>query len=226
MKTLKILRAEEFCILPKAWPISRYAWSMKYSVMPKNIPQRKSDCVYDPCCGGGYSLTVLGFMNADVVEKIFGSDIDARMIDVASKNLALLSKYGLKKRFSEIKDLYDLYGKPSHKDALQSIGRFKDMLKRDIPAEVFIADCTKKLPQISPDIIITDIPYGNLVTWHTQSNGPIYDMLQQLAAISHKDTVLAISMDKKQKVSHPAWIRKKKQIIGKRKFEIYTLGSL
>lgn len=148
------------------------------------------------------------------------------MVDVASKNLALLSKNGLKKRFSEIKDLYDLYGKPSHKDALESIGRFKDMLKRDIPAEVFIADCTKMLPQISPDIIITDIPYGNLVTWHTQSNDPIYDMLQQLAAISHKDTVLAISMDKKQKISHPAWIRKKKQIIGKRKFEIYSLGSL
>ena len=82
------------------------------------------------------------------------------------------------------------------------------------------------LPQISPDIIITDISYGNLVTWHTQSNDPIYDMLQQLAAISHKDTVLAISMDKKQKVSHPAWIRKKKQIISKRKFEIYSLGSL
>ena len=51
-------------------------------------------CVYDPCCCGGYSLTVLGFMNADVVEKIFGSDIDARMVNVASKNLALLSKYG------------------------------------------------------------------------------------------------------------------------------------
>ena len=36
------------------------------------------------------------------------------------------------------------------------------------------------------------------------------------------DTVLAISMDKKQKPIHPAWFRKEKQIIGKRKFEIYV----
>ena len=71
-------------------------------------------------------------------------------------------------------------------------------------------------------IIITDIRYGSLFDWNSDSENPLKDMLKQLAAISHRDTILAVSMDKKQSVEHPAWIRKKKQLIGKRKFEIYV----
>ena len=193
-----------------------FGYAKEYSVKKYDL------CVYDPCCGGGYSLTVLGLMNADVIKRLCGSDADTKMVEVAKKNLALLSEGGLQKRYLEIKALYDMYGKSSHADALESIERFKKRMKRVITTEIFVADCTEELPQLSPDIIITDIPYGNLVEWNTESNDPLYDMLQQLASISHKDTILAISMDKKQKVIHPAWIRKKKQIIGKRKFEIYV----
>ena len=60
-----------------------------------------------------------------------------------------------------------------------------------------------------------------LVVWNSDSENPLKDMLQQLVAISHRDTVLAVSMDKKQSIEHPAWLRKKTQSIGKRKFEIY-----
>lgn len=197
-----------------------FGYAKEYSVKKREL------CVYDPCCGGGYSLTVLGLMNADVIKKLYGSDIDIKMIEVAKKNLALLSEVGLEKRYAELKTLYDLYGKSSHANALESIERFRNRMQRSIDTEIFVADCTEELPVLSPDIIITDIPYGNLVEWSTESNNPLYDMLQQLASISHRDTVLAISMDKKQKVMHPAWVRKKKQIIGKRKFEIFVCDSM
>ena len=196
-----------------------FGYAKEYSVKKRDL------CVYDPCCGGGYSLTVLGLMNADVIKKLCGSDVDAKMVEVARKNLALLSEDGLKKRYAELQSLYDLYGKSSHADALKSIERFRNGMKRSIATELFVADCTE-LPLLSPDIIITDVPYGNLVEWNTESKNPLHDMLQQLASISHKDTVLAISMDKKQKAIHPAWVRKKKQIIGKRKFEIYVCNSM
>lgn len=192
-----------------------FGYAKEYSVKKHDL------CVYDPCCGGGYSLTVLGLMNADVIKRLCGSDVDTKMVEIAKKNLALLSEEGLERRYTEIKALYDMYEKSSHADALESIERFKKRMKRDITTEIFVADCTEELPRLSPDIIITDVPYGNLVEWNTESNNPLYDMLQQLASISHKDTILAISMDKKQKAIHPAWTRKKKQIIGKRKFEIY-----
>lgn len=182
-------------------------------------------CVYDPCCGGGYSLTVLGFLNQEVIRKIYGSDVNTKMVELAEKNLALLCEEGLERRKVEIQTLYDTYRKESHKAALESVDRLKNKMKKNIAAEVFVADSTETLPQISPDIIITDIPYGNLVAWNTGSINPLYDMLQQLANISHEDTVLAISMDKKQKVIHPSWIRRKKQIVGKRRFEIYTYNS-
>ncbi len=182
-------------------------------------------CVYDPCCGGGYSLTVLGFLNQEAIGKLYGSDVNSQMVEVAEKNLALLNEKGLEKRKAEIQMLFDKYGKESHAAALESVDRLKNSKKKDIPAETFVADCTEALPQISPDIIITDIPYGNLVEWNSKSTAPLYDMLHQLAAISKEGTILAISMDKKQNAVHPAWIRRKKQIVGKRKFEIYTASS-
>ncbi len=193
-----------------------FGYALEYSSKKHDL------CVYDPCCGGGYSLTVLGYWHQDVVAKLYGSDIDAKMVETAKKNLALLGSEGLDRRYTELKSLHEMYGKESHREAMRSLERLRNKLTANIPSEIFEADCTKALPHISPDIIITDIPYGNLVDWNGDSSNPLQDMLQQLAAISHRDTVLAVSMDKKQSIEHPSWIRKKKQLIGKRKFEIYV----
>lgn len=195
-----------------------FGYALEYSNKKQNL------CVYDPCCGGGYSLTVLGYRHQDVIAKLYGSDIDTKMVETAKKNLSLLGNEGLDRRYAELKSLHEMYGKESHREAMSSLARLRSKLSANIPSEVFVADCTKALPHISPDVIITDIPYGNLVDWSSHSENPLKDMLQQLAAISHGDTVLAVSMDKKQGIEHPAWIRKKKQLIGKRKFEIYIRG--
>ena len=195
-----------------------FGYALEYSSKKHDL------CVYDPCCGGGYSLTVLGYWHQDVIAKLYGSDIDAKMVETAKKNLSLLGGEGLDRRYAELKSLHEMYGKESHREAMVSLERLRSKLTGNIATEIFIADCTKALPHISPDIIITDIPYGNLVDWSSDSENPLKDMLQQLAAISHGDTVLAVSMDKKQNIEHPAWLRKKKQLIGKRKFEMYVRG--
>ncbi len=176
--------------------------------------------IYDPCCGGGYALAVLGFFHNKDIRKIYGSDIDEDMITHAEKNAALLTEDGIKKRKEEIQRLYDEYGKNSHLEALSSCDKLRNMLVQNVDVEIFRADCTKPLPEILPDIIITDIPYGNLVEWNDGEAIFLDAMLEQLWAVSHEKTILAVCMDKRQRIRCGKWKHLEKHNIGKRKFEI------
>ena len=177
-------------------------------------------CIYDPCCGGGYALTVLGFFHNRDIRKIYGSDIDESMVLYAKKNVALLTDEGMDRRQAEIRQLYDEYGKNSHLEALHSCDQLRNMLVQDMPAEIFRADSTKALPKVMPDIIFTDIPYGNLVRWDNDEGLSLDSMLEQLWLISHEKTILAVCMDKKQRIRCDRWKRLERQNIGKRRFEI------
>lgn len=182
--------------------------------------QERNITIYDPCCGGGYALTVLGFFHNKEIMKIYGSDIDENMIVHAKENALLLTDAGINKRKEEIRHLYDEYGKNSHLEALHSCDKLRDMLVQDMAVEIFKADCTGELPRILPDLIITDIPYGNLVEWDNGEAVSLDDMLERLWAVSHEKTILAVCMDKKQRINCDKWKRLEKQNVGKRKFEI------
>ncbi len=180
--------------------------------------------VYDPCCGGAYSLTILGFFYGENIGKIYASDISEEMITHARKNLNLLRYAGLDERKTELEKLYLEFGKDSHKEAIESTDKLKERLVKDIEAECFTADCTKRLPDIKPDIIITDIPYGNLVDWGGE--GELDAMMENLLILTGDDTDLAVSMDKGQKIACEGWHRVLKQNIGKRRFEILCKKQL
>lgn len=200
--------------------------------------------VYDPCCGGGYSLTVLGFCHADRIAGLIGSDIDEAMVSYARKNTGLLTNQGLNNRILELEEMMQLYHKQSHKEALQSAYRWKEQLNKELPAVIFQADCTKTLPDMGRiDVILTDVPYGGLVDWQSKNTDPLSAMAEQLAKIASPGTVLAVSMDKKQSMDRKqsvkqgpkmlgqhdlqySWARLEKQLIGKSKFEIYRLDKL
>lgn len=180
----------------------------------------KDIVLYDPCCGGGYALTVLGFCGNAEIARLCGSDIDDNMLSHAVKNTALLTDAGMKARAEEIQKLYAEFGKDSHREALNSCEKLRSMCMHTVQTEIFKADCTKPLPDICPDIIFTDVPYGNLVEWENGEALSIDLMLEQLWHIAHEDTVLAVCMDKKQKLHSTLWKRLEKQNIGKRRFEI------
>lgn len=58
----------------------------------KSYLEKQSEIiVYDPCCGGGYALTVLGFFHDHCINKLYGSDVDADMVTYAIKNTKLLT---------------------------------------------------------------------------------------------------------------------------------------
>ena len=187
---------------------------------------KKTDLiVYDPCCGGGYSLTVLGLCHSDIISQIYGSDIDDNMVKHAKRNTGLLTISGMDNRRLELQTMFNQYQKASHAEALNSLKRLQSMLQKELNAEIFQADSTKTLPGIRADIIITDIPYGNLVTWSGEDDSPLSSMLRQLAAISHEGTILAICTDKGQTINSNVWTRLEKQSIGKRKFYILKLQT-
>lgn len=193
-----------------------YGRCLEYSGKEKNIS------IYDCCLGGGYSLTVLGFLNQDTISQIYGSDIDENMLVIAGKNLSLLSMNGIEERIRELKELYELYGKESHFQATESAKRLRKALKGNIEADIFKADVFKPIDiDIVPDIIITDVPYGDLVEWQGGDN--VGRMMESLCNISDGSTIIAVIMDKKQKISNDRLVRLEKNIVGKRKFEIYKL---
>ena len=54
--------------------------------------------LYDPCCGCGYTVTVLGFLFNSKIKTIFASDILEEAVETANKNLSLLTHQGIEKR--------------------------------------------------------------------------------------------------------------------------------
>lgn len=182
-------------------------------------------CLYDCCCGGGYSLTVLGFLNQQSISKIIASDIDDKMLEIASLNLSLLSKKGINRRIDELNSLYQQYKKESHKEAVKSATKLFDMLQKEINVQIFQSNALEIIEMdTKPDIIITDIPYGNLVDWQG-GEGNVSRLLEALVKVCSKETVVAISMNKDQKINTKSFKRLEKQNIGKRKFEIYKLAE-
>lgn len=182
--------------------------------------------LYDCCCGGAYMLTILGLLKNNKISRLYGSDIDEKSFRLAKDNLGLLSESGIDKRKNELEALFDLYGKSSHKEALQSLDRIKALLVKEITADVFLQNAFKldDLP-FRPDIIMTDVPYGNLVEWN-EGLGGINQMMNSLSKICGPETILCVCMDKKQKVQTDQYLRLEKQLIGKRKFEIYKIKDI
>lgn len=184
--------------------------------------RKKKDIVLYDCCGGGaYMLTVLGLMKSNTISKIYGSDIDLARIQLASDNLGLLTEAGIRKRRAELEGLYKNYGKNSHLEALESIGRIEGLLSQELQTCVFSQNVLKVCSlSFIPDIIITDVPYGNLAEWNEGSGG-INQMMNALSRVCSPDTIFCVCMDKKQKIQTELYQRLEKHSVGKRKFEIY-----
>lgn len=195
-----------------------YGRSLYYSNKKKDI------CLYDCCCGGGYSVTVLGLLNQQSISKIIASDIDNRMLEIASLNLSLLSKKGIKKRIDEIHSLYEQFNKESHREAEESGIKLLSLIQKEINVQLFQANALQPIEMdIKPDIIITDIPYGNLVEWQGEACD-FSNLLESLLKICTDETVITICMSKNQKLNNKHFKRLEKQNVGKRRFEIYKLA--
>jgi len=192
--------------------------------------QKKDDiCIYDPCCGGGYLLTVLGFLNMGSINMLIGSDISNEAVELAWHNLSLLTEEGLEKRIRQLDNYYSEFGKQSHKEAIDSAKRLMHIVKKydkKPTISVFKGDILAKetltAKDFKADIVITDVPYGNLVSWQGAGQDPINVLIENLMPILKPESVVAICSDKRQKMAVENFKRLERQRVGKRKFEILT----
>ncbi len=180
--------------------------------------------IYDPCCGGAYFLTTIGFLHGDRISKILASDIDDGMIALAQRNLSLLSLPGIEQRISRIKKMADDFGKASHAEALQSAMNLRERLlarKTRIEATSFIADATKEKGVCEKaDIVITDLPYGKIVHWKNDlqdGSAAVKGLLDNLISFLAHKSVIAIVSDKKTSLGHEQYKRVGWFLMGKRK---------
>lgn len=192
------------------------------------MKSRENLTVYDPCCGGGYLLTILGFLNPFKISQLIGSDIDENAVQLAGDNLTVLSAEGINKRKEHLLSLYEQHKKPSYAETIKSAERLSVLAEqRNINIRVFTADALKydyANSDFKADIIITDVPYGNLTSW--QGDGfEMNALLDNLILCLKPDSVLAVCSDKSQKINNTNYKRLEKQLIGKRKFEILKLSS-
>ncbi|MGI5858602.1 MAG: hypothetical protein ACOX8P_04670 [Tepidanaerobacteraceae bacterium] len=184
-------------------------------------PKKNDICLYDCCCGGGYLLTVLGFLNQDTIGKIIGSDINIKLLNTAKRNLSLLNKAGINKRITEIEQMIDSFQKQSHIEAKNSAITLKSFIRTNIEFEVFHADALKEINlKEKPDIIVTDVPYGDIVDWKCNEENVIDKLLDVLYGICSSDTIIGLCMNKKPKIRNEKFKRLERQQIGKRKFGI------
>ncbi|MEL6193150.1 MAG: hypothetical protein AAFR66_13920 [Bacteroidota bacterium] len=185
---------------------------------------REKLTIYDPMCGEAYLLTVVGFFYGERIHEIYGSDVNVEALEFAGKNLALLTKEGLVAREEELTELVKLYDKDSHKEALLSLENLREKLGTAIHTHVFDQNVFQ-LPMneeftFKADVILTDLPYGNLVGWEGKKGISMEKFFEALHSKLSMDGIVAIISDKGQKFSHPGFRRKEKFMVGKRKVEI------
>lgn len=165
--------------------------------------------VCDPLCGIGYLLTVVALRNPTQVKAIVASDADNNVLQIAKKNLRLLTKVGIQRRIDELKQAIQTYDKPSHKDALLSALRIQLLVDGMYPElavhylqhdAVSAAYPAHELPKI--DIVLCDLPYGNLTQWtHEDSGANVTRLLGNLRVSLNLKAVIAVASDKKQPVA-------------------------
>lgn len=192
--------------------------------------------LYDPCCGGAYLLTVLGFFNGNAIEEIIGSDIDQTALALAKDNLSLLTPEGRTCRKKQLEDMHALYNKEAHKEALASLERLNtkaiglhspqislfsaNILDKDAFQKAALSAGSKA------DIIMTDVPYGDMTAWAEEGTAFGEDnylnrLFDNLSPVRYENTITAVISNKEQKFNAGNGICRLDKInIGKRKVEI------
>ena len=209
---------------------TNYPVKLAYEIFMRCLEKSNRDdkiVLYDPCCGSGCLLTVIGILCGENIKKIYGSDISADAVKFAARNLALVNPEGLNQRRAELENLYNAMQKDSHLNALQSVEKIHEAVKTrdaEIISEIFTANILEenalKQATFKADIVIVDVPYGNLAAWENKTANNIAAMLDNINFVVHEDTIVAVSFDKGQKTSSANFSRIDKFQVGKRKIEL------
>jgi len=162
--------------------------------------------LYDPCCGCGYMVTVLGFLFNEKIISIHASDVSPQAVEISKKNLSLLTSNGIENRKNELTSFVKNYGKDSHRDALQSLNRLCELHKHEIAINCFTSDVlaagSLDKKTFIADIVMTDVPYGGLSVWSENRDGAIDVLLDAIKPVLTRNSIISISHTRNQKITN------------------------
>ncbi|MEU7985062.1 rRNA methyltransferase [Streptosporangium canum] len=159
--------------------------------------------VWDPCCGSGYLLTVIGLLHRDRIQALLASDVSDDALRIARANLDLLGQAGLSARAGVLRERAERFAKPSYAAAAEAAGRIGRMLAAgggDVPHDVRRADVFDRGELLeaatgyAPDIVITDVPYGEQTAWQGSGGDTgVPGMLAALAPVLTERAVVVVT---------------------------------
>ncbi len=188
--------------------------------------------IYDPCCGAAYHLSVIAYLHWNMIYQVVCSDIDEKAIQLAERNLSLLSPEGMERRSLELSAMHRLYKKETYRGALESLQRLQKQVAclssiRTMQAKVFRANATiaaemaEKLQGMDIDLVFTDVPDGQPSRWlGTRKSDPVESMLEALRESLQPDSLVALASGKGQAIAHKNYQRLEKLEVGKRQILI------
>lgn len=151
--------------------------------------------LWDPLCGSGYLATVLGLLHGAELSYVLASDASERAVDLAARNLALLTADGLDQRRGELVELATSHGKTVHERAVAAVDRLIRRHDADLPSSVSVTDVFQaSTAQPAPDLVIGDVPYGEQTHWHGVWGGdPVVAALRGIARAVPPHAVISLS---------------------------------
>ncbi|CAM3812859.1 hypothetical protein GCM10009799_00500 [Nocardiopsis rhodophaea] len=173
--------------------------------------------LWDPCCGSGYLATVLGLLHRDRLTHILATDVDPDALGIAARNLALVTACGLAERERELRDGAREFGKPAFLERAEAARRLAARLAAlggDLPHAVRPGDAFAPDPPALPDhpvdLVVTDVPYGDLTHWSgaapASGTEPLPELLRSLASVLPDHAVLAVTA-RTRKIPLPEGVR-------------------
>ncbi len=161
--------------------------------------------VWDPCCGAGTTLAVLGLCRGGDLSGLIATDVDPAPLELARRNLALLDPGGLDARASDLDALAVRHGKPGYADAAAAARR---MAAPVVPYEVATTDATDPaatrpvVERHRPQIVIADLPHGVQTQW-SGGEHVATELVSALAPMLAPDAVIAVA-GRGRKITLPA----------------------
>ncbi|MDH6112124.1 SAM-dependent methyltransferase [Kitasatospora sp. MAP12-15] len=160
--------------------------------------------VWDPCCGSGYLLSVIGLLHRRAVSSVLASDLSAEALGLARENLSLLDPAALEARAKVLEEQAERFAKPSYLESADAARRLARTLTDDggpLPAAVHRADAFDRgelaaaVAGAAPDIVVTDVPYGEQTEWlGAEGEAGVPEMLAAVASVLPGHAVLAVTV--------------------------------
>ncbi|MFC3998161.1 rRNA methyltransferase [Nocardiopsis sediminis] len=166
--------------------------------------------LWDPCCGSGHLVTAVGLLHRDRLSRILATDTDDAAVGLAARNLDLLTSEGLAARERELRADAERFGRPSFLDRAAAARRLSGRLAAmggDLPCAVRTGDAFAPEPPGRVDVVLTDVPYGDLSHWSGRlpEGDPVSALLRSLAAVLPGGAVIAVTA-RTRKVPVPAGV--------------------